>query len=171
MKNSNFNKALLSALLTFGCFIAPGFSTFAQEIKQDDTDTDMGQFDPIDAPNSPMGIARGIHPGRVAWAHDAKAAAWDGHGLYSDADNNSQTRVDDMMEGIVMSLTTADTPAGAWDQLFRTFNQKRGKGNVGYRKGEKVAVKINLNDNGGSNIIDATPQSVLALLHQLVDIA
>ena len=31
-------------------------------------------------------------------------------------------------------------------------------------------MKINLNDNGGSNIIDATPQSVLALLRQLVDV-
>ena len=38
------------------------------------------------------------------------------------------------------------------------------------KEGEKIAIKVNLNDNGGSNIIDATPQSVYALLHQLVDI-
>ena len=187
MKDSNNNNALfslirtwcractrlsLAGLLTLGAFSAPGLRVYSQEIKQDDKGTDMGQFNPIDAPNSPMGIARGIHPGRVAWAHDAKAAAWDGsHGLYSDADNNSQTRVDDMMEGVIMSLTTASSPADAWNQLFKTFNEKKGKGAVGYRKGEKVAVKINLNDNGGSNIIDATPHSVLSLLHQLVDIA
>ena len=62
--------------------------------KQIDNGTDMGRFVPIDAPNTPMGVARGIHPGRVAWAHDPKAAAWDGkRGLYSDPDNNSQTRV------------------------------------------------------------------------------
>ncbi len=161
----------LAGVLTLGAYWAPGFTVSAQQTDKDDLNTDMGSFVPTDLPNSPMGIARGIHPGRVAWAHDPKAAAWDGeHGLYSDADNNSQTRVDDMMEGVIMSLTTGSTPSEAWDQLFRTFNERKGKGAVGYKPGEKVAVKINLNDNGGSNIIDATPQSVVALLHQLVDI-
>lgn len=139
--------------------------------KQIDNDTDMGEFIPIDKPNTPMGTARGIHPGRVAWAHDAKAAAWDGkHGLYSDADNNSQTRVEDMLEGVILALTNQTAIGDAWDELFRTFNQRKGKGTVGYQKGEKIAIKINLNDNGGSNIIDATPQSVCSLLYQLVEV-
>lgn len=139
--------------------------------KQIDNGTDMGSFTPIDAPNTPMGVAKGIHPGRVAWAYDPKAAAWDGkRGLYSDADNNSQTRVNDMMEGTIIALTRQKTIDKAWDELFRQFNSKKGKGAVGYKRGEKIAVKVNLNDNGGSNIIDATPQSVYALLHQLVDI-
>lgn len=152
--------------------LATALQVRAQQTQQDDLGTDMGLFVPVDSPNTPMGIARGIHPGRVAWAFDSKAAAWDGKkGLYSDADNNSQTRVDDMVEGVVMALTTMSTPKDAWNQLFCTFNEKKGKGYVGYKPGEKIAVKINLNDNGGSNIIDATPQSVLALLHQLVDVA
>lgn len=139
--------------------------------KQIDNGTDMGHFTPIDSPNTPMGVAKGIHPGRVAWAYDPKAAAWDGErGLYSDANNNSQTRVNDMMEGVIISLTRQNTIDKAWEELFRTFNYKKGKGAALYKKGEKIAVKVNLNDNGGSNIIDATPQSVYALLHQLVDI-
>lgn len=139
--------------------------------KQIDNGTDMGRFIPIDAPNTPMGVAKGIHPGRVAWAYDPKAAAWDGkHGLYSDADNNSQTRVNDMLEGVIIALTNQKTIDKAWDELFRLFNYKKGKGAVSYKKGEKIAIKVNLNDNGGSNIIDATPQSVYALLHQLIDI-
>ena len=139
--------------------------------KQIDNGTDMGRFIPIDAPNTPMGVAKGIHPGRVAWAYDPKAAAWDGkHGLYSDADNNSQTRVNGMLEGVIIALTNQKTIDKAWDELFRLFNYKKGKGAVSYKKGEKIAIKVNLNDNGGSNIIDATPQSVYALLHQLIDI-
>ena len=139
--------------------------------KQIDNGTDMGRFIPIDAPNTPMGVAKGIHPGRVAWAYDPKAAAWDGkHGLYSDADNNSQTRVNDMLEGVIIALTNQKTSDKAWDELFRLFNYQKGKGAVSYKKGEKIAIKVNLNDNGGSNIIDATPQSVYALLHQLIDI-
>lgn len=161
-----FRSIALSLALTTASHI------IAQQTQQDDLGTDMGLFSPTDLPNTPMGIAQGIHPGRVSWAYDPKAAAWDGKsGLYSDAEYNSQTRVNDMLEGVIMSLSTKTTPAEAWNQLFSTFNQKKGKGYTGYKKGEKVAVKINLNDNGGSNIIDATPQSVLALLHQLIDIA
>lgn len=142
---------------------------FAQD--EQDLGTDMGLFVPTDAPNTPMGIARGIHPGRVAWAYDPKAAAWDGHhGLYSDADNNSQTRVNDMLDGVIISLSGENELGKAWQQLFSTFNEKHGRGFRPYKPGEKVAIKINLNDNGGSNIIDATPQSVVALLRQLVDV-
>ena len=75
-----------------------------------------------------------------------------------------------MMEGVIIALTRQNTIDKAWDELFRTFNYKKGKGAVKYKKGEKIVVKINLNDNGGTNIIDATPQSVYSLLHQLVDI-
>lgn len=159
-------KVLMTALTLFSAS-----QIIAQEKTDTDLGTDMGLFNPTDAPNSPMGIARGIHPGRVAWAHDAKAAAWDGkHGLYSDADNNSQTRVNDMMDEIIISLSNEKDIAKAWQQLFSTFNENHGRGYRTYKPGEKIAIKINLNDNGGSNIIDATPQSVLALLRQLVDV-
>lgn len=166
MEKINLYKAIVLSLA-----LTSASQVMAHQTQQDDLGTDMGLFSPTDSPNTPMGIAQGIHPGRVAWAYDSKAAAWDGRkGLYSDAENNSQTRVDDMMEGVVMALSTKQTPREAWDELFRTFNEKKGKGYTGYKPGEKIAVKINLNDNGGSNIIDATPQSVLALLHQLVDV-
>jgi len=36
-----------------------------------------GIFTPIDQPNSPMGIGKGIHPGRVVWVYDPDAATWD----------------------------------------------------------------------------------------------
>ena len=68
-------------------------------------------------------------------------------------------------EGVIIALTRQNTIDKAWDELFRTFNYKKGKGAVKYKKGEKIAIKINLNDNGGTNIIDATPQSVYSLLH------
>ncbi len=161
------------ALLTGTLYIMSVDNTLMGQVirKQIDNDTDMGQFEPIDAPNTPMGTAQGIHPGRVAWAYDPLAAAWDGTtGLYSDAANNSQTRVYDMMKESIISLTNQTTLDKAWEELFIRLNQQKGKGAVGYRKGEKIAVKINLNSNGGSNIIDATPQSVYALLSQLTQL-
>ena len=56
--------------------------------------------------------------------------------------------------------------------LFEYFNQKHGKGNIGYTPGEKIAVKINLNNVTGNynpgNLTFASPQALLGLLWQLV---
>lgn len=166
---SSLRKVLYPLL---GLYVLSATPAYAQQpYRQADEGTDMGLFSPVDKPNTPVGVAKGIHPGRVAWAYDPKAAAWDGKtGLYSDPDNNSQTRVNDMMEGAIIALTNQSSIAPAWDELFKALNAKKGKGDTSYKKGEKIAIKINLNDNGGTNIIDATPQSVLALIHQLVDI-
>src|SRR5690348_177382 len=35
-------------------------------------------FVPSDPPNSPMGVGKGIHPGRVVWVHDPNATKWNG---------------------------------------------------------------------------------------------
>ncbi len=35
-------------------------------------------FKPGDAPNSPIGVGKGIYPGRVVWAHEPGATRWDG---------------------------------------------------------------------------------------------
>ena len=63
--------------------------------------------------------------------------------------------------------------SAAWDTIFRYFNYMHGKGTVGYKKGEKIAIKLSLvestnpNSNGG-NINFTPPQTVLAQLRQLV---
>ena len=91
----NFYKGFAGVLLSGTFYImSVDNSLFGQAIgKQIDNGSDMGTFTPTDKPNAPMGVARGIHPGRVAWAHDPQAAVWDGeHGLYSDADKKSQKR-------------------------------------------------------------------------------
>ena len=47
------------------------------------------------------------------------------------------------MSRAICSLTGESTDAAAWDKLFRHLNRTRGKGDVPYRPGEKVAVKPN----------------------------
>ena len=65
-----------------------------------------------------------------------------------------------------------DADVGAWDKIFRYFNKTPRKLERGRQKGEVVAVKINLN-NGGTrkkdNLCDAPPQTVLAVVRQLVN--
>jgi hypothetical protein len=133
-------------------------------------------FVPIDSPNTPMGTAKGIFPGRVVWKWDPSATSWNGTSgnWWSDA-NTNQTVVDTMLSQSLHALTGQSTDAAAWDTLFRFFNAQHGKGSIGYRSGEKIAIKINLVQSsfpgGTGNQCFVPPQLAVALLRQLVDVA
>ena len=133
-------------------------------------------FVPSDPPNNPIGIGQGIHPGRVIWFHAPDAAHWDGvTGAWWDDENTDQGLVDCMVSQTLRALTGESNDANAWDALFRHFNYTRGVGDFGYRTNEKIAVKINLNQDGGQKwgADDGmpSPQVVHALLDQLVNAA
>jgi len=121
-----------------------------------------------------MGSGKGIFPGRVVWAHDPAATAWDGStGFWWQDVNTDQAIVEEMLHRSLCSLTGESMPANAWSTAFRLFNQSRGKGNSGYVAGEKIAIKLNMNNTRDShaqqvNNINASPQLVLALLRSLV---
>ncbi len=127
--------------------------------------------------NVPLGDSRGIFPGRVAWIRDPKAAFWSGD-LHSTSDqwwmdaNNDQTRIDAMLSATIRNLAGAANDAEAWDKVFAYHNQQtRGRERRGYRKGEVVAIKVNLNNSstaGTGNIINTSPQVTLAVVRQLV---
>lgn len=128
---------------------------------------------PPDAPNTPMGVARGIMPGRVAWAHNPNATSWNGSSNYWwSAANTDQTLVNDMVAKIVCSVANKPTPAQAWTAIFTYYNQTHSRGSVGYTSGETIGIKINLNNSGGNdNNSDASPAAVCAVLDQLVNYA
>ncbi|HTX17803.1 MAG TPA: DUF362 domain-containing protein [Bacteroidota bacterium] len=130
-------------------------------------------FVPIDPPNSPMGTAKGIFPGRVVWARDSAAATWNGRSGDWWSDNNThQLNVDSMFSKSIRALTEQPSDSLAWVALFKYFNERHGKGSVGYAPGEKIAVKINLNQISGSydpgNSSFTAPQAVLTVLRGLV---
>ncbi len=136
-------------------------------------------------PNQPIGKGRGIHPGRVVWVHDPKVLNWDSpaDGHWWEPGRTDQARADAMMARAVCDLTHQPTVAKAWDQLFRHLNQSRGKGDVGYKAGEKVAIKPNwvgmIYREGHVNeatygfkdrhdYMNTSPQLILSLIRQLV---
>lgn len=124
------------------------------------------------AANQPVGIAKGIFPGRVVWSHAPGAARWQGEGLWFEDRWNNQAACDWMVRNTVCTLTGEKTPKKAWNCLFCYFNGRREKGLVGYRSGERIAVKINNNNtysHADSEEINASPQMVLALLRSLVN--
>jgi hypothetical protein len=138
-------------------------------------------------PNKPIGVARGINPGRVVWVHDPGATDWlgPGFGHWWESEHTDQSVVDNMFSIALRRLTGEGNDSSAWDTLFRHYNQTHGLGDVGYSPGEKIAVKVNLVgcidvDGWGSvdpttydmvrryDYMNTSPQVMLALLRQLV---
>jgi len=131
---------------------------------------------PAEPPNSPMGVAKGIHPGRVVWVRDPDATCWDGStGRWWDDDNTNQKIVDYMVRKAIRALTGETVDIQAWDALFRHFNRTNGFGDVGYQYGEKIAIKINLNQDSGGSWSSAagmpSPHVVYSFLDQLINVA
>lgn len=147
--------------------------------------------------NQPMGEGIGIFPGRVVWAYDADATNenydldvvnnWWDDGWWLPA-NTDQTVVNEMFDASIKALSGESTITDAWDAIFKDFNDRRGKGNVGYTAGETIFIKINQGWGGwasdpanefdfknvnwvkdGPGTVETTPQTVLALLNQLID--
>ena len=137
-------------------------------------------------PNQPIGIGKGIHPGRVVWVHDPSATKWDGpgQGHWWEDTHTIQSAVDGMMSQGIERLAGEKGERRAWNALFRNFNRTHGGGNAPYRKGQKIAVKVNFvglifgernidpktYELGGRRLdyMNTSPQMIRALLRQLV---
>ena len=133
--------------------------------------------------HTPIGLAKGIHPGRVVWVHAPDATDWPGFSAPEPSwrpQHTDMAVVEEMVSRAVQSLSGESSDAAAWDALFRHFNETRGNTRRGYQPGEKIAIKINLTTCNGAdpkryekpsylrNAIDNSPQMILALLRQLV---
>jgi len=142
--------------------------------------------------NSPIGVARGVHPGRVVWVHDPNATTWNGpgtgDGYWWQGNHTNQQDVNSMVQRAICALTGQVDISNAWNALFRNFNQEHDKGDVGYTSGEKITIKVNFVDmiavRGGAGATDynfvsvnhhpdypiCSPQIMHALLDQLVNV-
>jgi len=129
-------------------------------------------------PNAPIGIAKGIFPGRVVWVMDKDATneyCTNKENDYWFQDGNTdQVVVEKMLADGLKKVSGENTSAMAWDAIFKYFNSNHNKGSVGYKSGEKIVVKLNCTTlgNGGRKLNDqlnATPQLAMAILDQLVD--
>jgi hypothetical protein len=121
-------------------------------------------------PTSPIGVPRGVVPGRVTWAHDPAAVTWDGTGSWWADANNNQDAIDRMVSRSIRGLTNQKSDAQAWSAIFYYFNRTHGRGNLGYKAGEKIAIKANLNnttDHGTIDRLNSSPHLLLSLVRQL----
>ena len=130
---------------------------------------------PPEAPNSPIGVARGINPGRVTWSYDQDVTSYNNSGNWWDDSNTDPVVVKQMLSGSIQQLKGVSTDVVVWDALFRYYNQTNGSGqNAGYRSGEKIAIKINLNQDKQTTTWNEhhmpTPQFCHALIDHLINI-
>src|SRR5271155_214235 len=124
----------------------------------------------LDGQLSPIGIPRGVAPGRVTCAHDPAAVIWDGTGSWWTDANNNQSVIDQMVSRSIRGLTNQKSDAQAWRAIFEYFNRTHGRGNAGYKAGEKIAIKANLNnttDHGTIDRLNSSPHLILSLVRQL----
>jgi hypothetical protein len=149
-------------------------AAWAAETKPAEADA-PARWTPPDPPDRPIGQAKGIFPGRVVWVHKPEVAKWDGDtakgGWYEDRFTDAAL-AGQMLSTSLQGLTGATTDAAVWAALFRHFNSTHGRGDAGYRPGEKVVVKLNLNcckrEASFTQGFYNTPQLTRALLRQLV---
>jgi len=138
-----------------------------------------GSYGNAALPNHPIGVAKGIFPGRVTWVYDRNATNWDGVEVPSTGNKNTdgnlrgywgtssvaggdltgtftnQTEVNHMFSQNLQWLTGTTSDAAAWGALFTYFNAAHGKGAVGYAGGEQIMIKVNwtTSNAGGAGAI------------------
>jgi hypothetical protein len=158
-------------LVVFMVFLTTAGPAFGLSYSNIGSNTES--WDPV--PKEPIGTPFGLNPGRVVWVWDPDATESELDGYWWESANNDQAVIDQMFSKGIQALAGTSDDYEAWDSLFRFFNQVHGRGDVGYQSGEKIAVKINMNNCWDSyttrdNDRDASPYVVKALLKQLVNI-
>jgi gluconolactonase len=168
-------------LLACGCLMVAVGLGMAAIINMPEKQVLAGQQNSL----SPIGEAKGIFPGRVVWVHNPDATDWQGPGNdhWWEKGHTNQAVVEKMLSQSIQAVAGETTDAAAWDKLFRYLNKTRGKGDVGYKGGEKVVIKVNfvgmIMRGGGVNsetysldnqqdYMNTSPQAIIAVLRQLV---
>lgn len=123
--------------------------------------------------NEPVGIGRGIFPGRVTWIFNPNVAKFNGStGNYWDDSNTIQSESDKMVVEAIKNLTSQTNEADSWNALFVHFNSTKNGTSTGYKSGQKIAIKVNMNNTSShtnTKNINGSPQLILSLLKSLIN--
>ena len=167
---------VMMLVLGIGITVSTVAITSYKEIRASVRNANVEIFTPPDGPNQPMGVAKGIYPGRVAWAHDPDAAVYDAsasNGFWWEDQNTLPDRVDRMWDMSLDAVSGATTAYDGWDALFRDANIRKSGTDIGYAPGEKIAIKANLlvGLGGGkekANSPGPTPQLLMSIISDLI---
>jgi len=155
-----------------GLLVLVGFAGIVIFTASSNVDSKAADFKIWYKPNIPLGEAKGMFPGRVAWGHNTKIASWDMKtGFWWEDRFNNQAETDKLLANTLFTLTSTKKEKESWKSLFRYFNKTKHNTDIGYQKGQKIAIKINENNtyaHESNNEINANPQVVLSLLKSII---
>lgn len=182
---------MLFLLISFAAFSTPAKdtrisntkTTSQTESKQPENfgDTDFpisGNHAPYDG-NYPQheayGTGIGVMPGRVVWTYNPASVEWDGSGYWWEIEHFDEAIIQKMVNDSIAALGGKENAKDGWNALFISNKESRNMSG-GYTKGEKIAIKANINgsglfddDNSGETQMSYTnPVLLKALLTSLV---
>ena len=177
LRESSIPVGILLIVLAMGVGTTTVMLTSFKEVKAAIKRTTTEIFTPPDNPNEPVGVAKGIFPGRVSYSYDPEAATYDAsasNGFWWEDRNTNPERVDRMFALSLDGISGATTAYDGWDNLFRDANIRKGAGDVGYAPGEKIAIKANLLVGLGGGKEKAaspgpTPQLLMSIITDLIE--
>jgi hypothetical protein len=164
--------ALISCFILLSSITGFGFATII---------TSSPTYEPWNpVPNQPIGVPQGYSPGRVVWVWNPNATENELDGYWWETQNNNQTVINEMMAEGIKELADKEHLNEAWDALFIHTNEKNDRGNISYQPGEKISIKVNLNNcwnpfslinsyERKDNERDAHPAVIISLVSQLIN--
>jgi len=167
------NKIIQSKYIAAFIFFIIGIVSASVFTFKSSTHTRANELEIWYQPNIPLGKAKGIFPGRVAWGHNPRVASWDGKsGFWWEDAHNNQKEVNKLFAETLFSLTSRKNEKEAWVELFTFYNKTKQNKKQGYKQGEKIAIKLNMNNTdaqANNPRINANPQLTMALLSSLIN--
>lgn len=162
-------------IMLFGMLVMAALSAAGPTVRAQAAVTAKGNK-PVYPKHKPCGKGVGAKPGRVVWSHNAKSVNWNGKGYWWKPEHFNERAVAGMLRNGIASLGGANKTKSGWKRLFQAHNKRRGRGNRKYKKGEKIAIKANINgsgvfdddDSGKTKMSYTNPVLLKALLTSLV---
>lgn len=115
-----------------------------------DTEVLEAKTDGLFPKHAPLGEGKGVFPGRVVWIHEPGVVSWNGMDYWWKPENYKGDELLAMTRAGIIDLTGAASAAEAWNSLFEYKNKRDGESG-GYRPGQKIAIKVNMNGAGEYN--------------------
>ncbi|KYK34661.1 MAG: hypothetical protein AYK22_05070 [Thermoplasmatales archaeon SG8-52-3] len=173
IRRVKYKTAAIAPIILVAFVLIFSITSNVYAINKTSNEKPLTPWEPI--PNEPIGTPKGVNPGRVVWVWNPDATEEDLKGYWWLKQNNNQLVIDQMVSEGIKNLAGTDSEEEAWEILFKHFNLINGNGERDYQPGEKIAIKINLNNCyqifsyfTKDNDRDASPYVVKAILRQLI---
>lgn len=132
-------KKILSMIVLF-VFIMYSVSCVSSASKEDENS--------VYPSHKPYGVGIGVKPGRVVWNYNPKSVNWNGKGYWWRTKYFDKKVILKMIRESIACLGDTKKADKSWKKLFIAYNKRNEIENRGYQKGEKIAIKANINGSG-----------------------